>query len=322
MREPELRFDPFTEGWVVVAPLRKGIGGMRPAGLPQPAGERCPFCPGHEADTEETVLALGDPWRVRVVANRYPLVREDAPEPDRDRGSFDSRAARGAHEVVIESPVHDDDLATLAPDHALSVLLAWRERLRALERRRDVRSVVLFRNRGRRAGSSQPHPHSQIVALPIVPPAVELRARIAAKEAHGSETLLMRVLTDERRAASRIVLDEDGFVTWCPFAPSRAHETRIAPSFECHRFSALSDAELAVLARRLVALVAGLLRVTGATDYNVLLRDPPVRGVPHRASFFTLDVLPRTGGDAGFELCSGSPVAVARPEDTASLLRT
>jgi hypothetical protein len=61
---------------------------------------------------------------------------------------------------------------------------------------------------------------------------------------------------------------------------------------------------------------ARLRRALGEHDYNVLLRDPPVGA----RSFFTLEVLPRTGGDAGFELLTGTPISVLAPETAARQL--
>ncbi|MDQ3037786.1 MAG: hypothetical protein M3Y87_35660, partial [Myxococcota bacterium] len=145
---------------------------------------------------------------------------------------------------------------------------------------------------------------------PYVPPAIALRA------ARGPD-VLARALEEERAEGARIVADEDGVVTFCPFASHRAWEARIALAAPCSRFSSIDDARLAIVARRLVALVQRFRAVLGALDYNVLLRDPPL-GV---GSFFTIDVLPRTGGDAGFELQTGSPICVVAPEDAARALR-
>jgi UDPglucose--hexose-1-phosphate uridylyltransferase len=328
----QLRLDPFTETWCVIAPQRRGIGGLRPGGLPETA-QRCPFCPGHEADTERTVLAIGEPWQVRVVENRFPLVWADtvptsSPSIDamgaterqnRDPAPFVDAPARGVHEVVIEARDHVGDLWSYSPSHASRVLRAIRDRVRALEATPGVRSVVTFRNRGRRAGSSQPHPHSQIVALGHVPVGIARRAEIALRGAHR-ETLLARTLAEESRAGVRIISEHDRVIAWCPFASSRAWETRIALQAPCPRFSAIDDASLDALADRLRDVTARMRRVLAEPDYNVLVRDLPI-GSDDAASFFTLDVLPRTGGDAGFELATGTPICVVAPEHTAEALR-
>jgi UDPglucose--hexose-1-phosphate uridylyltransferase len=312
--DASFRFDPLTETWVAVAPGRFAIGASRPAGLPD-SGPRCPFCPGHETDVEEVTLELGDPWRVRVVRNRYPLVRPGVRTPTEDR----VRAARGVHEVIVEAREHHLDLATMDVEQAFAVLYAWRDRMRELGADPEARAVQLFRNRGRRAGSSQAHPHSQVLSLPFVPPPIARRAAIAARfRASTGRSLLRHVLDEERAAQERVVADADGVVTYCPHASSRAWTTRLALDADEPRFAAVSDEVLAVLAARLPDACHRALVASGATDYNVLVHEPPLG---QQDAYFAIDVIPRTGGDAGFELATGVGVCVVLPEEAAARLR-
>lgn len=290
----ERRIDPFTRTPVLIAPGRRRVGDMRPGGLPTP-DTRCPFCPGNESDTEVMLVSVGEPWRVRVVANRFPVTE------------------RGAHEVVVETPDHDADLSRYDAGVARELLEVLRARVRHHEARSDVRAVTVFRNRGRRAGSSQPHPHTQVLALDFVPPAMAMRDAVAASE----PSLLRRVIDEERTSGARVVVDTGGWITFCPYAPARAFEVRLAPTEPTPRFSQTSDAQLDALAPRLVDAVARVLSVSGVSDYNVLVRDPAV-GL---STFFTLDVLPRSGGDAGFEILSGTPIITVLPEETAAAMR-
>jgi UDPglucose--hexose-1-phosphate uridylyltransferase len=311
---PHFRFDAWSESWVAMAPGRKAIGAMRPGGLPT-STERCPFCPGHESDTEISTDEVGSPWRARAVLNRFPLTREDAsdaaPGARRMPGS-------GVHEVIVESRDHDRDLATMHADEALDVLTLWRARSRALARIEGVRAITLFRNKGRRAGSSQPHPHSQIVALPFVPPLLATRARVAEahRALHGG-SFVARMIEDERADGSRIVTDADGVVSYCPYASSRAWWARLAIADDLPRLADVTDSQLAILARRLPDLCARALSASGATDYNVYVSDPPLG----QDAGFVIEVVPRTGGDAGFELSTGTSVCVVLPEDAATRMR-
>ncbi|GAB4198866.1 MAG: galactose-1-phosphate uridylyltransferase [Sandaracinaceae bacterium] len=308
------RFDPLLETWVAMAPGRFAIGASRPGGLPESA-RRCPFCPGHEADAEEATLEVGDPWRVRVVRNRFPLVRTSARPPAESR----ARAASGEHEVIVEAREHELDLATMDAEQAFAVLYAWRDRVRELGAHPEARVVQLFRNRGRRAGSSQAHPHSQVLSLPFVPPLVGKRAAIAARfRASTGRSLLRHVLTEEREAQERIVADADHVVTYCPHASHRAWTTRIALDDDVPRFAAVSDEVLGVLAERVPDACRRALVASGATDYNVLVHEPPLG---QEDAYFAIDVVPRTGGDAGFELSTGVGVCVVLPEEAAARLR-
>lgn len=291
----ELRVDPLTGARVVIAPARRGLGGTRPAGLPQPSA-RCPFCPGHEADLETTVLAVpsSEPWQVRVVKNRFPL--------------FGAEGLPGAHEVVIEHRAHELDLPDYPIEHATLLLDAVQQRLFALERLPGIASVLYFRNRGRRAGSSQPHPHGQITALHEITPNAARQAECARRVA-VSEVI--------RREARVPVASAGPFVAWCPPASERAFQVRIASVEHWPRFSAMPSHALASLAAVLLRVCRIAPEASGSTDYNVLLRDPPV-GAEHGGFFF--DVFPRTGGDAGFELGSGITVCTVDPEDATRAL--
>lgn len=300
MTSSEVRVDPWSGAEVVLAPGRLAIGATKAGGLPAPAG-RCPFCPGHEADAEATVAAIGDPWSVRVVGNRFPLV------------SMSMAGARGVHEVVIESRAHDVDLPDLDARSLTDVLSTYRDRARTLAALEGIGCVVTFRNRGRRAGSSQPHPHAQITALDYVPPHVRTRDAIALAD----PGLLARTLEAER-AGGRVVREGGGFVTFCPFASARAHEVRIAPVERVERLAELEDAGVSALADHLGRALRGLRARMGLADYNVLIRDP---ALATRGTFFSIEILPRTGGDAGFELHTGSSICLVAPEETAAALR-
>lgn len=291
----EVRIDPWTGAEVILAPGRLSIGG-----LPAPS-TRCPFCPGHEADAEETVAQFGEPWQVRVVANRFPLVAPWMP------------LARGAHEVIVETREHDVDLPDLDAPSFARVLTMYRDRSRALASTEGARAIVLFRNRGRRAGSSQPHPHAQITALSYVPREI----RIRDERARADRTLLTRTLETER-AGGRVVDESSAFVSFCPYASARAHEVRIAPTEAVERLAHLDDGAIASLAEHLRVVLRALRERMGLSDYNVLVRDPALET---RGTFFSLDVLPRTGGDAGFELHTGSSICLVAPEETAAALR-
>lgn len=307
----ERRLDPFTGRAVIVAPGRRGIGAARPGGLPEPEG-RCPFCPGHEADTEATLARWPDEgeWQVRVVANKFPVASQQ-----------DGWTARGHHEVGVDARAHDVDLADLSVEHAAAMLRVYRDRVRALEARPGVRAVILFRNRGRRAGSSQPHPHSQIVALEHVPAEVALRweAAKAHLEEHG-EAVHTAALARELAEGTRVLWADEEAVAYCPYASSRPFEIRVAPRAPRGGFGAATEAELASVAEHLVGAYARLRAHTSVTDSNLIVRQPPA-GERGPAAAWHLDILPRTGGDAGFELATGEMIVVVAPEHAAAVLR-
>lgn len=137
------RLHPLTGEPILFAPERAS----RPGAFGDESTDRCPFCPGHELDTPATIVAIGDPWRVRVFENKYP------PVP-------------GA-EVIVESPEHDATFDRIA--YAEEAVRVYVERVRVHE---DAPYVALFKNQGPRSSASIPHIHSQVMPLPFMPPRV------------------------------------------------------------------------------------------------------------------------------------------------------
>jgi len=233
------------------------------------------------------------------VANKYPAV--------------------DAHEVVIESPDHDADLADYEIPHLRGVLGLWRERVRALEAEPATAAALVFRNRGRRAGSSQPHPHTQIAATSWVPAEVRLRWRIAQDQERELGRSLHAAVLERELASSRVLSSDPRVVSFCPYAPSRPFELRFAPREARGGFATAEDSDLDSLAAQLRDAALRLRVHTGIEDYNLVMRQPPARERGPAAAWH-LELLPRTGGDAGFELATGEMIVVVAPEVAAAQL--
>ncbi|MFC3495780.1 galactose-1-phosphate uridylyltransferase [Glycomyces rhizosphaerae] len=327
---PELRQDPLTREWVVIAPGRA----RRPRQVPEPTTAptrpavtepECPFCPGNEDRTPEELWRLtgaDGTWDVRVVPNRYPVLSA-GPGPARRRmdGPFISADAFGAHEVVIETPRHDLDLPDLDEAAATNVFAAYRARSRAL---RAIRPglVLPFRNHGQTSGTSLRHPHSQIIAVPVVPPKYRQRFDIARAyyDDRGSR-LHTDVTAAEISDGTRVIAASDHVVAFAPFASTAPYEMRVVPREAEASFADVADetlAETARMLRRLLAAVRGLL---GDVPYNYLILSAP-SGEECTAYFsWHIEVLPRLTVAAGFELGTGMAVNPVPPEQAAARLR-
>ncbi|MGK3206759.1 galactose-1-phosphate uridylyltransferase [Amycolatopsis sp. MEPSY49] len=292
----ELRWNAETEDWTILAPGRGG----RPHRVAQAA---CPFCPGTQDTPPETWRLPGDGpgWRVRAVPNRYALSDK--------------------HEIVIESPRHDWDLATGTEEEVADVLGAWQHRHRAL--RPSAAQVVVFRNHGPAAGISLDHPHSQVAGLPVLSAGTrrELETARAHHRDHG------RRLADEQLEATlndgkRIVFTDDHVIAYTPFAQVAAYEVRIVPHRAHADFAAATAEEIRATAGCLGAVLAALRAELGDPAYNVVVRTAPrdYESAPFLA--WSLQVVPRLEIPAGLELATGVPVTTVTPEHAATRLRT
>src|SRR5262245_20516807 len=236
---PELRKDPTVGRWVTVETERV----RRPRDFVRPrtprSGGPCAFCPGHERETPPEIFAYRDPadapantpgWRVRVVPSKFPALRVEGRLERRGDGLYDVMNGRGAHEVVIESPDHDQTLATLPTTAVEEVVRAYRERILDLRRDERLRSVLIFRNDGLESGADQEHPHSQVLATPVVPLAVSdelLHAR--AYYNYRERCLFCDIVRQELDQGTRLVVDSPQVVAFAPFAARFPFETWVLP---------------------------------------------------------------------------------------------
>lgn len=322
----ELRQDPTTLGWVLVAPERSRRPEGHAAAAPRARAESgsCPLCPGRESETPPEVWRLaagGSAWRVRVVPNRFPLLQPDGEQPVA-RDGFRALDGRGWHEVVVESPDHSWDIALGTDEEVRNVLEAYHVRYRAL-RRRGAELVVVFRNHGAASGTSLEHPHSQVVGAPVVPRLVRSRIDIA-RQRHddAGACLYLEVLERELRAGSRVVLAGDRLVAFQPFAPSAAYETWVIPRFHQPSFGEATGEVLDELAGVLRRVLRALRAALGDPAYNLVVHSAPAGEEHLRYFVWHVQVTPRLGTPAGFELATGIPVVTVPPEESAARLRS
>ena len=327
---PELRKDPVVGRWVIISTERA----RRPsdvAGEPvRPVGDACVFCEGREAQTPPELLAGrpgggpadGPGWTYRVVPNKFPALRIEGELEPEGEGVFDRMNGVGAHEVVIETPRHDGSLATLSPDAVTDVLVACRDRIADLKKDPRFEYILIFKNHGEAAGASLEHPHSQLIATPIIPVMVAEELAGAARYFELKERCVWcDIVRQESRARRRLVLEEDGFVALAPFAPRLPFETWILPARHRASFEDAGVAELRGLAGVLGEFLRRMNRVLRDPPYNFMLHTAPLREPPGDSFHWHLEVIPKLTRVAGFEWGSGFFINPVPPEDAAEALR-
>lgn len=305
--------------------------GGRPQSPPPPPDEdhlaSCPFCPGNEDQTPPEIFRLppgAARWSVRVVPNKYPALTPDADQRVTHRQDLlCSLPGRGHHEVIIEGPRHRPTAAPREAETLRDVFLAARERGRAFSTDPALRHVALFKNHGPAGGASLAHPHWQLVALPVIPPAVAREFQIAAeyREAHG-RAMLEDLVSLELESETRVVEITDEFAVLAAYAPQWTGETWIVPRAPVAGLQHLDDAGLDALAG---TLWRTLRRVAGALDepaLNVVVHSAPLGvGAASEAFRWHVRLQPRLGTPAGFELGSGVAVVTLAPEAAAEAFR-
>jgi UDPglucose--hexose-1-phosphate uridylyltransferase len=228
----------------------------------------------------------------------------------------------GAHEVIVESPLHDATWARM-DDAALSrILVAWRERIADLGRDRRMRAVVVFKNHGVQAGARLAHPHSQLVAMPVVPPALEEELTGAARyhADHGSCAYCDLVARDLDEGV-RLIQQSPGAVALAPFAARTPFQVWVLPKSHAAHFAQASDdllREVASLLRTLLERVEAYLE---GPAYNVVLHTAPYGHAADASFHWHLEIVPRVFRVTGLDLGAGLSINPVTPEEAARVLR-
>lgn len=327
---PELRKDPITGRWVIIATdrVRRPSDFARDTVLMQ-GGRFCPFCPGNELKTPPEVLAYrqsGGPnqsgWTVRVVPNKFPALRVEGNIERHGEGMYDKMDGVGAHEVIIETPNHMLSLSELPEKQLESVLWAFRDRSLDLKRDTRLRYILFFKNHGEPAGATLEHSHSQLIALPVVPRQVQ-------EEMDGSKRyydfkercVYCDMVRQDAEHGSRVVLETEHFLAVCPYAPRFPFETWIVPRRHASHFETADAPLLENLSWVLRTLIRKVDKVLERPAYNYVLHTAPIHDSPMAHYHWHLEVIPKLTKVAGFEWGTGFYLNPTPPEEAAKFLR-
>ncbi len=328
---PELRKDPITGRWVIIATdrakrptdfIREKVQ-IRGSGF-------CPFCYGNESKTPPEILAYrsdgsqrnGPGWTLRVVANKFPALGIEGSLDRQGEGLYDKMNGIGAHEVIIETPDHAMTLATLSVPRVEEVLCAYRERVLDLKKDRRFKYMLVFKNHGDAAGASLEHTHSQLIALPVVPRAV--REEVDGSRAHYNSKercIFCDILRQESEAATRVVAENQGFIVVTPYAPRFPFEMWIIPKNHLSAFEQSQKAEFEYLAEILKDMLTRLDKVLDHPAYNYIIHSSPVQESTEDYYHWHLEIMPKLTKVAGFEWGTGFYINPTPPEEAAKFLR-
>lgn len=327
----ELRKDPVIGRWVIIASDRAG----RPTDFfidrQMPSGGSCPFCYGSEDKTPPEVLAFREAgtapdtpgWRVRVVPNKYPALRIEGPLGRRAAGMYDLMNAVGAHEVVIESPDHQAQIADLAREQIAEVLWAYHARFTDLKKDPRFRYILIFKNQGAEAGATLEHTHTQIIATPVVPKRVteEIQGSLLHFE-QRERCIYCDIIHQEMDSQVRLVSHNEHFVVLEPFASRFPFETWILPRRHSAYFEALQRHEVEALADALRDALRRMKHALDGPPFNYVLHTSPARGDGVGEFYhWHLEIMPKLTRVAGFEWGSGFYINPTPPEVAAAALR-
>lgn len=337
----QLRKDAVVDRWVIIATER----GHRPSDFRIEPSRRdeasCPLCEGSESYTPPEIWASrpegsqpnGPGWEVRVVPNKFPALTIEGTPERRGVGMYDMMDGIGAHEVIIETPDHHQDIPDSDDEQFVKVLTAYRERILDLRQDERLRYVLVFRNRGEVAGASLSHPHSQLIALGITPARVKAKLTSARRYYREKERCIFcDIIAQELDTQERVVFESPGFVVLSPFAARFPFELSVFPKRHTHDFCLMDEQEIHGLAGLMKQVLERLRESLGDPPYNYVLHTSPNvvprAGRPDYWGTLSLDyhwhleIYPRLTRMAGFEWGTGFYINPVAPEEAARILKS
>ncbi|MFZ5982215.1 MAG: galactose-1-phosphate uridylyltransferase [Patescibacteria group bacterium] len=324
----ELRQDLVTGDWVVIATGRakraEDFSKSKREAIPESTDKPCFLCFPEETEQEKDVLmyntASGD-WSLRVFPNKFPAFKTDEKIDTFEEGPYFAMEGTGYHEIV-DTRDHHRQIAQMNALEVAEIIDAYQDRYVDLMRKKNVNYIEIYHNHGREAGATANHPHSQIVAMPVVSPYV--KAELDGAENYyrqNKECVYCSMISWEREKKTRIVFENEEFLVFCPFASRAAFETWVIPKKHSPYFERIGRESKLKLAEALQMAIAKIWKGLDDPAYNFYLHTSPADGKDYPHYHWHIEILPRTSIWAGFELSTGVEISTIEPEKAAEFLR-
>ena len=321
----DMRKDYVLERNVIVHPTAKKKTGIK----------KCPYCPGNESMTNPSLLALVakdgmlqrlqdgedftvENWSVRVFESHEPIVSTSTKNTYSDRPLY-SEPAYGYHYIVVASPKHKDTLATISIEQWSNVLVVVQDRLRWLYTQKGVAYVSIFVNHGKESGSNVEHSHIQMVSFSTLPPRIDEEAESSHKILNEKGVCPMCQIVNTETAGPRQILQTEGFIAFCPWAPTYPFEFWICPKKHTTSFSKITQKEINDVSLILRATLGGLTKEAKDVSFNLVFHLSPEKK-NSRQIHWHIEVYPLTGYWSGLERGYGVFLNTISPEKAAEAL--
>lgn len=323
----ELRQDLVSGDWVVIATGRA----KRPDEFGQVQRthddkgiESClfedPVATGQEPDVLMYERGDGE-WSLRVFPNKYPAFSKGKSHRHVSEGPYNGMEGRGYHELVVTRD-HYNHLATMDVMEVAEVFDAYQERYLSLMNKSGVNYIAIFHNHGKEVGASIPHPHSQIMAIPVISPYVQLELDGANKFHKSNKHCVYCTMVEyESEAEKRVVFENDEFIAYCPYASRAAFEVHVMPKKHSPYFERITDKQKIGLAEVFSKSLGAIYKALNDPPYNFYIHSAPCDGKDYPHFHWHIEILPHTSTWAGFELDTGIEISTIQPEVAAEYLR-
>lgn len=327
----EIRQNKATKQWVIYATAR----GKRPHDFQRESGEKkqlpdidkeCPFCPGNEEMLPSIIMEMpgqkSGKWQTRVVPNKFPALTPEGDITRFSEGIYVSMQGYGRHEVIIESPRHNQQITQMSPEEVSIIIETYHRRYVELMKEHKNMMVLIFRNHGLQAGTSLIHPHSQVIVTGMVPNHIRWREEEAQRYFdEWGRCVYCDILEFEMQDQRRVILENESYLAFIPFAAEVPFEIWIIPKKHQASFGQISDQSKSDLATALRDILAKLHRKLNDPDYNYIINTSSQYRANEPQLHWYLQIRPRLTTQAGFEIGSGISINPSLPEEDGNFLK-
>jgi UDPglucose--hexose-1-phosphate uridylyltransferase len=325
----ELRQDLITGDWVVVSTIRE----KRPDDFikeeiseyeDNPNG--CLFCDPEKSEQEKDCLIYNttdNDWSLRVFPNKYPAFSRPTGGKinHKEEGPYFWMDSLGYHEIIVTKD-HYNHLGRMNPLAVAEVFDAYQSRYIDLMNKKSVNLIDIFHNHGKVAGASVAHPHSQLMAIPVVSPYIQSELDGAERyHTQNKHCAYCSMIEWEREQKKRIVFENDDFLVFCPFASRANFEMWLMPKKHKPYFERITDKEKISAGTALKTVLSSLDRKLNNPSYNFYIHTSPCDGKDYPHYHWHIEILPRFNVWAGFEISTGIEIITIEPEKASEFLK-
>lgn len=318
----ELRQNPVSGGWINIAPKRDSRPRLFNKEISK---ENCPFENPEAANNLKASVTVQNlqntDWAVKVLPNKFPVLKWHVvcPNPEID-GPYLKMEGVGFHDLIITRD-HERNFPEFSPEESELVFKAFQERYRQVAAEQCVKYVSIFHNHGMTAGASVPHPHSQMIALPIIPPDVQRSLKGSSEQFEKNGACIHCVIMEhELKYATRLIYQNDDAAVFCPFASQQNYEVRIFPK-KHHAFFEDAKENLYGVAEALNKTLKQIKIKLDDPDYNFFIHTAPTHSAGWDHYHWHIEIQPKINIWGGFELGTNVRIVSVTPEEAADTLK-
>ena len=313
-RDLEVRKDYILDRWVYIAADRKKRPKEYQKDTITQAKKDCFFCPGNENLTPKEIgrIEVNGKWKIRWFPNKFPVVEILRDPQQKIINTFLTKQdSYGSHEIIAECPEHNKQLWDLDLKHITQILEVYKQIIIDLEKDKNIKYTLIFKNHGREAGASLIHSHTQLVALSKVPTTINNKLKAIKKYKTCPYCKIIKLEKNKERKC----FENKTFIAFTPFASRFNYELWIFPKKHITNITKLNTQQTKDLANILQNSLKKLKQIN--TSYNFSIHNSPNKQNLH----FHIEITPRIASWGGFELGTNDIINSIKPEDVAKFYR-